>query len=50
MDAISVFFEQLDGILGAAFATAISFSLSAVSLNIAAGRWLGFRKGLLFIP
>ncbi|MEE2999116.1 MAG: oligosaccharide flippase family protein [Pseudomonadota bacterium] len=38
------------GILGAALATAISFVLSAVFLNIAARMWLGCRNGLMFMP
>jgi len=46
----NVLLIPLFGIWGAALATAVSFSLSAISLNIAAGRWLGFRKGLLFFP
>jgi len=38
------------GIWGAALATAISFALSAVFLNIAAKIWLGCRNGLMFMP
>ena len=47
---LNVLLIPIFGIWGAALATAVSFSLSAISLNIAAGRWLGFRKGLLFFP
>jgi len=36
------------GIWGAAYATATAFILSAVTLNIAAGRWLGMKRGVLF--
>lgn len=38
------------GIMGAAMATAVAFALSAVTLNIAAWRWLGLRGGFLFAP
>ncbi len=35
------------GIWGAAYATATAFVLSALTLNIAAGRWLGLKHGVL---
>lgn len=38
------------GLTGAAAATAISFCLSAATLNGAAALWLGFRRGLLVAP
>ena len=38
------------GIKGAAIATAISFVLSALNVNICSKLWLGYSKGLLFKP
>lgn len=35
------------GIMGAAYATAIAYTASAVNLNLAARYWLGLRRGLL---
>ncbi|MCH7833089.1 MAG: oligosaccharide flippase family protein [Proteobacteria bacterium] len=35
------------GIMGAAIATAVAFAVSTLNLNLAAGRWLGMRGGLL---
>ena len=46
----NVIFIPIFGIWGAALVTAISFSLSAVSLKFAASLWLGCRKGLMFNP
>jgi O-antigen/teichoic acid export membrane protein len=47
---LNLAFIPMFGIWGAALATAISFTLSAFTLNLAAGYWLGFRKSLLVDP
>ena len=47
---LNLAFIPMFGIWGAALATAISFTLSAITLNLAAGIWLGFRKSLLVAP
>ena len=47
---LNIILIPIFGIWGAAMATAISFSLSAFSLNFAASLWLGCRRGLLFNP
>ena len=47
---LNIIFIPIFGIWGAALATAISFVLSALSLNFAASLWLGCRKGLIFNP
>ncbi len=39
-----------DGLSGAAMATAASFVLSAVFLNVAAAKWLGLRRSVLLTP
>jgi len=38
----------LYGLMGAAFATAISFVFSSIALNIAAALWLGLDRSLFF--
>jgi len=47
---LNLWLIPIHGILGAALATSISFFISAITLNIAAKIFLGFRKSLIFYP
>jgi O-antigen/teichoic acid export membrane protein len=48
--ALNAALIPLFGLIGAAMATAASFIISAVLLNMAAARWMGLRRGVLLAP
>ncbi|HIF59272.1 MAG TPA: hypothetical protein EYQ26_07220 [Rhodospirillales bacterium] len=45
--ALNLLLIPIFGLFGAAVATAIAFVCSAISVNLAAHKWLGYRRGVL---
>jgi O-antigen/teichoic acid export membrane protein len=45
--ALNLLLIPIFGLFGAAVTTAITFVCSAISVNLAAHKWLGYRRGVL---